>query len=670
MRRFAPLFPLLLLVSGCTWIDDAQVKSHAGQVDDDGDGVPASEDCDDADPLRSTAEPEIWYDGIDEDCKGDDDYDQDGDDWIPTEFVGLTTLDVKGSGELHGGDCDDQDRTISPAATDTWYDGVDSSCDGGDDYDQDADGYVPDEYAGLVTKYVGTSGLLPAGDCDDTNSAVNPAPGTIDAWYDGLDADCDGANDYDQDADGYVPDAWLTVAGGLPGHDCNDLDDAVNPGVDETWYNGVDDACDGQDDFDRDADGYVRPVDTGKITYTYDDASGTDVAIAGTGALPGDDCDDTDANAHPYAHELYGDAVDEDCDGGLDSIEALPLVGYTYELPYTPIFVEADGHVYLSVAVHHVTTPAGDQWYDSGFAVYWDTAAIGNDPDYLHDFAWAKSSRDPAYDVGSAHSFRYYDGVLYGVLGRMATSYRALAFESYPLDGSTAGQMSAQSGYADDAFEDADVYVDGSGNVYGIGCDGGTNGVFTFVSSSSFTTSTSADVQQNLDTGTQPATACQFALDGTDPYVLLSDTDDMYALTVDDLSLTEPSWTRTATGIGLAPGDIDTAMDGVDPSLVFSAQASNSVYVAGTGMDTFVGQGSDAPTQAVAMRIPGGQYVVVWINSNHKVRLAKGNVFAGFSYVAVNFAEDATGVALWVDASHAMVAVTGATSLGVGTYDW
>ena len=38
------------------------------------------------------------------------------------------------------GDCDDTDRSISPGQTETWYDGIDQNCDGGSDYDQDADG--------------------------------------------------------------------------------------------------------------------------------------------------------------------------------------------------------------------------------------------------------------------------------------------------------------------------------------------------------------------------------------------------------------------------------------------------------------------------------------------------------------------------------------------------
>ena len=30
---------------------------------------------------------EFWYDGVDQDCRGDDDYDQDGDRHVPDEFL-------------------------------------------------------------------------------------------------------------------------------------------------------------------------------------------------------------------------------------------------------------------------------------------------------------------------------------------------------------------------------------------------------------------------------------------------------------------------------------------------------------------------------------------------------------------------------------------------------
>ena len=57
-----------------------------------------------------------------------------------------------------GDDCDDDDDTISPGATETWYDGVDQDCDGGSDYDQDGDGYDRDLDGGT--------------DCDDTDAEL------------------------------------------------------------------------------------------------------------------------------------------------------------------------------------------------------------------------------------------------------------------------------------------------------------------------------------------------------------------------------------------------------------------------------------------------------------------------------------------------------------------
>ncbi len=90
----------------------------------------------------------------------------------------------------------------------------------------------------------------------------------------------------DADGDGYP----ATAHGGT---DCDDENPAVNPGMSETWYDGVDADCDGWSDFDLDHDG--------------DDALG----------FGGGDCSDGDPNVNSRAVETL-DGSDEDCDGLID----------------------------------------------------------------------------------------------------------------------------------------------------------------------------------------------------------------------------------------------------------------------------------------------------------------------------------------------------------------
>ena len=121
-------------------------------------------------------------------------------------------------------------------------------------------------------------GFSPAGgDCDDTDSAINPS--AIEIPADGIDNDCDGNVDllFDNDGDGFT---------GADG-DCNDFDPRVYPGAPEL-NDGIDNDCDGTiADEDRDLDGFSR--------------------------LDGD-CDDFDRDTYPGAPELR-DNKDNDCDG-------------------------------------------------------------------------------------------------------------------------------------------------------------------------------------------------------------------------------------------------------------------------------------------------------------------------------------------------------------------
>ncbi|MCB9674797.1 MAG: putative metal-binding motif-containing protein [Alphaproteobacteria bacterium] len=308
------------------WYDG--IDSDCGGEDDadaDGDGYrapgfgPAAlADCDDLDPAVHPGQLELWYDGVDADCAGDNDFDRDGDGFVALGFEAEVTPSAPSTG-----DCDDGDAARNPAVTDIWYDGIDSDCDGNDadrdgdgspwptdcddddptrspgfaevfydghdadcggdnDYDADGDGRVA---LGYEAEAAGTA--LLTGDCDDADSAVHPDAEEV--WYDGLDANCDGANDFDRDGDGY------TAPGGVPGGaaplggDCDDADPSVNPGATEVWYDGVDQDCDGSDD-DRDGDGY--PAST--------------------------DCDDTEPAVHPGATDVPYDGVDSDCDGAHD----------------------------------------------------------------------------------------------------------------------------------------------------------------------------------------------------------------------------------------------------------------------------------------------------------------------------------------------------------------
>ena len=96
---------------------DTDADTDIEDVDEDGDGFTVAEgDCDDADPSVFPGAEDAWYDGIDSDCAGDDDYDQDGD--------GEASLD-----EGAGIDCDDTDPGIHSGAEEV-QDAVDNDCDG------------------------------------------------------------------------------------------------------------------------------------------------------------------------------------------------------------------------------------------------------------------------------------------------------------------------------------------------------------------------------------------------------------------------------------------------------------------------------------------------------------------------------------------------------------
>jgi len=186
-------------------------------------------------------------------------------------------------------DCNDDDSTVYPGATEL-CDGQYNNC---SDAGYDADGAPADETDNDVDGYVectvdegGWDGAVAklGGDCDDTDGTTSPAT----TWY------------RDSDGDGYGDSATTRVqcatsAGYIrTGGDCNDGDASVYPSAVEICdgiYNNCSDASYNAlgapaDETDNDTDGYVEcTIDT----TGWDGADG----------LLGGDCDDTNASLSP-----------------------------------------------------------------------------------------------------------------------------------------------------------------------------------------------------------------------------------------------------------------------------------------------------------------------------------------------------------------------------------
>ncbi len=314
-------------------------------VDQDQDGFPAGEDCNDQDPAVYPGALEVC-DGLDNDCDLDTDedvlgtffFDGDGDGY-GDPAAPAAACDPPPGHVVESADCDDTDPGIHPGAEEA-CDGVDNDCDGVTYEDVQATFYQDGDGDGFGLTTASTLACsAPDGfaaspdDCDDTDAGVYP--GAIEAC-DGVDNDCDGSVDEegvtpfypDGDGDGHgasgsglvgcnAPDGYVASS-----DDCDDGDPAIYPGAEERC-NGIDDDCDCPP-----GDGTCVPeIDEGAMTTYYLDADqdgfGDFVPIDACEppdpryATSSGDCDDLDPDVHPGALETCNER-DDDCDGEID----------------------------------------------------------------------------------------------------------------------------------------------------------------------------------------------------------------------------------------------------------------------------------------------------------------------------------------------------------------
>jgi hypothetical protein len=262
-------------------------------------------------------------------------------------------------------DCNDTNSAINPGATEL-FDSIDNNCNGVIDegftpvtwyLDNDADTYGD---AGTTTDAV----LQPAGyvadssDCNDNNSAINPAAAEI---WDGADNNCNGQIDegfspttwyLDSDSDSFGDSTQTTLDITQPAgyvansSDCNDSDASINPGATEVW-DSIDNNCDGEVDEgftpvtwfeDSDGDNYGTP------SSTTVDVEKPDGFVANSL-----DCNDADAAINPGATEVW-DSIDNNCDGVVDE-------GFTPVTWYEDS--DADSFGNPAVSTVDVVQPAG-----------------------------------------------------------------------------------------------------------------------------------------------------------------------------------------------------------------------------------------------------------------------------------------------------------------------
>ena len=326
----------------------------------------------------------------------------------------LLACDVDGDGFPDAVDCSVDNVDIFPGQAET-CDGLDNDCDGRVDEDPvdgtlfgwDADG---DGFGGSnqqVACDVPEGFVAQLGDCDDANDKSFPG---AEERCDGYDNDCDGVAEDppvpwypDTDGDGFG-DGEIAVysCAAIYGHttdgsDCDDDRPGAYPGAYERC-NGADDDCDESVDEeaidapswapDGDGDGF------GDITEGVVSCEVVEGSVDNA-----DDCDDEDRDIFPWADEICGDGIDQDCNGVADNTCTVTWNAVSD----AAVWLESDTHHALRRLVIADMDDDGDDdviagWHQDGGAVVIASAPLEGVVPYAPDLLGDNAS-DFGYEL-------------------------------------------------------------------------------------------------------------------------------------------------------------------------------------------------------------------------------------------------------------------------------
>lgn len=351
-------------------IDDNAIDANSWYLDQDEDGfgdaqtelrqceqpigyTDVSGDCNDDNTSINPNQPELC-DGIDNNCNtevDDDDplvqienqqqyfQDGDGDGYGAPPSSYYACAPTNSNSVTVGGDCNDQDDSIFPAAVEV-CDGIDNDCDTLIDADDD-DGEVrwyadqDNDSFGAANNFQSSceqpSGFVSnALDCDDSNEQINPSSTEV---CDEIDNDCDDLIDdadqdvdaatgfqhyYDGDGDGFGTSNSLEYSCSIPSgrvlfpDDCNDTEASISPDAVEQCQDTLDNNCDQLVDCDDSSCLFSTNC------FESDCTDGVDNDLDG----PWDCLDNDCLNSGDCGESQCSDGQDNDNDGFTDCLDS------------------------------------------------------------------------------------------------------------------------------------------------------------------------------------------------------------------------------------------------------------------------------------------------------------------------------------------------------------